>query len=83
VVGDRTGRLKAWFDANPVGFVVVRPDRYVAAAALAQHAPQVTSALAAALHLSPTDTDTSGASDAPRRRLPVAQPAAGAVAAIA
>jgi 3-(3-hydroxy-phenyl)propionate hydroxylase len=53
VIADRTGRLKAWFDANPVGFTVLRPDRYVAAAALAQQAPAVTTALAAALHLSP------------------------------
>jgi 3-(3-hydroxy-phenyl)propionate hydroxylase len=51
VVGDRTGRLKAWFDQHPVGFVVIRPDRYVAAAALAQDASRVTADLAAALHL--------------------------------
>jgi 3-(3-hydroxy-phenyl)propionate hydroxylase len=81
VIGDRTGRLKAWFDANPVGFVVVRPDRYVAAAALAQHAPGVVADLATALHL--TATSISGDSDAARRHLPVAQPAARAVAAVA
>ena len=40
VIGDPTGRLKSWFDTHPVGFVIVRPDRYVAAAALAQHAPR-------------------------------------------
>ena len=51
VIADRTGRLKTWFDAHLVGFVVLRPDRYVAAAALPP--PAVTSALAAALHLSP------------------------------
>ena len=34
VIGDATGRLKSWFDTHPVGFVIVRPDRYVAAAAL-------------------------------------------------
>ena len=51
VIGDATGRLKAWFDTHPVGFVVVRPDRYVAAAALAQDASRVTAALATALHL--------------------------------
>ena len=49
MIGDATGRLKTWFDTHPVGFVIVRPDRYVAAAALAQHAPSVTTALAAAL----------------------------------
>ena len=42
VIGDSTGRLKSWFDTHPVGFVIVRPDRYVAAAALAQHASSVT-----------------------------------------
>jgi 3-(3-hydroxy-phenyl)propionate hydroxylase len=75
VIGDATGRLKTWFDTHPVGFVVVRPDRYVAAAAVSQHAPSVTTALATALHLIPGD------SDAARPRLDVAQPAAGALAA--
>jgi 3-(3-hydroxy-phenyl)propionate hydroxylase len=75
VIGDPTGRLKTWFDTHPVGFVVVRPDRYVAAAAVSQHAPSVTTALATALHLIPGD------SDAARPRLDVAQPAAGALAA--
>ena len=48
VIGDSTGRLKSWFDTHPVGFVIVRPDRYVAAAALAQHASSVTTSLATA-----------------------------------
>jgi 3-(3-hydroxy-phenyl)propionate hydroxylase len=77
VIGDTDGRLKAWFDENPVGFVVLRPDRYVAAAALAQDAPRVTTALSAALSL------TTGAPDVPRTHLHVAQPVAGAVAAVA
>jgi 3-(3-hydroxy-phenyl)propionate hydroxylase len=51
VIGDAAGRLKSWFDTHPVGFVVIRPDRYVAAAALAQDASRVTTALATALHL--------------------------------
>jgi 3-(3-hydroxy-phenyl)propionate hydroxylase len=75
VIGDATGRLKTWFDTHPVGFVVVRPDRYVAAAAVSQHAPSVTTALATALSLTPGDPD------AARPRLDVAQPAAGALAA--
>jgi 3-(3-hydroxy-phenyl)propionate hydroxylase len=75
VIGDSTGRLKAWFDANPVGFVIIRPDRYVAAAALAQHASSVTTSLATALHL------TQGTSDDARPGRHVAQPAAGALAA--
>jgi 3-(3-hydroxy-phenyl)propionate hydroxylase len=75
VIGDATGRLKSWFDNHPVGFVIVRPDRYVAAAAVSQHAPSVTTALAAALSLTPGD------SDAARPLLDVAHPAARAVAA--
>jgi 3-(3-hydroxy-phenyl)propionate hydroxylase len=75
VIGDATGRLKSWFDTHPVGFVVVRPDRYVAAAALSQHASSITTALATALHL------TSGDHHDARPLLDVAQPAVGAVAA--
>jgi 3-(3-hydroxy-phenyl)propionate hydroxylase len=75
VIGDATGRLKTWFDTHPVGFVIVRPDRYVAAAAVAQHAPSVTTALATALSLTPGDHH------AARPLLDVAQPAAGVVAA--
>jgi 3-(3-hydroxy-phenyl)propionate hydroxylase len=81
VVGDHTGRLKAWFDTHPVGFAVIRPDRYVAAAALNQHARQVTADLAAALGLPRTATVTPGATDVPRPLLPVAQPVAGVVGA--
>jgi 3-(3-hydroxy-phenyl)propionate hydroxylase len=51
VIDDSTGRLKAWFDTHPVGFAVIRPDRYVAAAAIAQDAARVSAALADALHL--------------------------------
>jgi 3-(3-hydroxy-phenyl)propionate hydroxylase len=80
VIGDSTGRLKQWFDTHPVGFVIVRPDRYVAAAALAQHAPSVTASLAAAIHLSSPQFTLGDHHDA-RPRLDVAQPAAGALAA--
>jgi 3-(3-hydroxy-phenyl)propionate hydroxylase len=75
VIGDATGQLKAWFDSHPVGFVLIRPDRYVAAAALAQHAPSVTQSLATALSLTPGDDHVAR----PGRN--VAQPAAGALAA--
>ena len=54
MIGDSTGRLKSWFDTHPVGFVIVRPDRYVAAAALAQHGSTVTTSLATAIHLTLT-----------------------------
>lgn len=46
VVGDTTGRLKQWFDTRACGVVLLRPDRFVAAACLSQQAPQ---ALRAAL----------------------------------
>jgi 3-(3-hydroxy-phenyl)propionate hydroxylase len=38
IVGDTTGALKDWFDRRACGFVVLRPDRFVAAASLAQQA---------------------------------------------
>jgi len=75
VIGDATGRLKSWFDTHPVGFVIVRPDRYVAAAALAQHAASVTTSLAAALHLTSGDTHDA------RTLRDVAQPPAGTLTA--
>jgi 3-(3-hydroxy-phenyl)propionate hydroxylase len=80
VIGDPTGRLKSWFDTHPVGFVIVRPDRYIAAAALAQHGSSVVSSLAAAIHLSAPQTTPGDHHDA-RPRLDVAQPTAGALAA--
>jgi 3-(3-hydroxy-phenyl)propionate hydroxylase len=51
VIGDRTGRLKGWFDQHLVGVAFIRPDRYVAAACLAQDASRVTTSLAAVLSL--------------------------------
>lgn len=48
VVGDTTGRLKSWFDTRACGVVVLRPDRFVAAAALAQQASEALSATLAA-----------------------------------
>ena len=51
VIGDRTGRLKAWFDQHLVGVAFIRPDRYVAAACLAQNASRVTNNLGTALSL--------------------------------
>lgn len=49
VVGDTTGRLKQWFDTRPVGAVLLRPDRFVAGACLAQQVPQLVDAALAAL----------------------------------
>jgi 3-(3-hydroxy-phenyl)propionate hydroxylase len=73
VIGDSSGRLKSWFDTHPVGFVIIRPDRYVAAAALAQHSSSVVSSLANAVHL--------GDHHVARTCLDVAQPAVGTLAA--
>jgi 3-(3-hydroxy-phenyl)propionate hydroxylase len=41
VVGDLTGRLKAWFDDQPGSFVVLRPDRFVAGMGLAYDASRL------------------------------------------
>jgi 3-(3-hydroxy-phenyl)propionate hydroxylase len=49
VVGDSTGALKQWFDHNPSAVLFLRPDRFVAAACIAQHAPEVSRALVEAL----------------------------------
>ena len=51
VVGDATGALKKWFDGQRSSVLFLRPDRFVAAACVAQHAPEVSRALAAALSL--------------------------------
>jgi 3-(3-hydroxy-phenyl)propionate hydroxylase len=40
VVGDTTGALKDWFDVRACGLVVLRPDRFVAAASLTRQATQ-------------------------------------------
>lgn len=53
VVGDPTGALKRWFDVRPTSVVVLRPDRFVAAAGLAQDAGRMVDALAEAVHLLP------------------------------
>ncbi|KMO80664.1 3-(3-hydroxyphenyl)propionate hydroxylase [Mycolicibacterium chubuense] len=51
VVGDRSGALKSWFDASTDSVLFLRPDRCIAAACIAQRAPEVSQALFAALHL--------------------------------
>lgn len=48
VVGDTTGRLKSWFDTRACGVLMLRPDRFVAAAALAQQASEALGATLAA-----------------------------------
>ncbi|KGI69212.1 bifunctional 3-(3-hydroxy-phenyl)propionate/3-hydroxycinnamic acid hydroxylase [Mycolicibacterium rufum] len=51
VVGDRSGALKCWFDATSESVLFLRPDRCIAAACIAQRAPEVSQALFGALHL--------------------------------
>ena len=46
VVGDVDGDLKRWFDRNPVGVVVIRPDRIVAGASFAQQSDRLAAAVA-------------------------------------
>lgn len=53
VVGDVTGALKRWFDTRPTPVVVLRPDRFVAAACLVQETSATLDALARAAHLRP------------------------------
>lgn len=45
VVGDLDGSLKGWFDTRGMGVVFLRPDRFVAAACLAQNAPRALDSL--------------------------------------
>ncbi|WP_431190381.1 bifunctional 3-(3-hydroxy-phenyl)propionate/3-hydroxycinnamic acid hydroxylase [Janibacter cremeus] len=49
VVGDTDGSLKGWFDRSAMGVVFLRPDRFVAAACLAQESGRALSALRVAM----------------------------------
>lgn len=51
VAGDRTGHLKSWFDDRPTPVLVIRPDRFVAGASLAQDAGVTLEAVARAAYL--------------------------------
>jgi len=51
IVGDSTGALKRWFDGQRSSVLFLRPDRFVAAACVAQHAPETSRALSEALAL--------------------------------
>lgn len=80
VIGDRTGALKAWFDVHTESVLFVRPDRCIAAACIAQRAPEISEGLFAALHLTGGAHLTQGGGtdgEKPDRAvLHVAQPAA-------
>lgn len=51
VAADIDGRIKRWFDDRPTPVLFLRPDRFVAAAGIAQDAPAALSALFAAAHV--------------------------------
>ncbi|MGF2945102.1 bifunctional 3-(3-hydroxy-phenyl)propionate/3-hydroxycinnamic acid hydroxylase [Mycobacterium sp. Lab-001] len=73
VVGDRSGGLKSWFDTHEESVLFLRPDRCVAAACIAQRAPELSAALLDVLTLTPGGGEVQ--SDA-GSVLYVAQPAA-------
>jgi 3-(3-hydroxy-phenyl)propionate hydroxylase len=70
VVGDRTGALKKWFDVNTDSVLFLRPDRCIAAACIAQLAPETSESLFDVLCLTQR-----GGNDATGPLLHVAQPA--------
>ncbi|MBV8348554.1 MAG: bifunctional 3-(3-hydroxy-phenyl)propionate/3-hydroxycinnamic acid hydroxylase, partial [Mycolicibacterium sp.] len=51
VVGDRSGALKAWFDAHAESVLFLRPDRCIAGACIAQLAPELSASLFKVLYL--------------------------------
>lgn len=51
VAGDPDGVLKNWFDVRACGLVILRPDRFVAAASLTQQASQALAAVVRAASL--------------------------------
>jgi 3-(3-hydroxy-phenyl)propionate hydroxylase len=72
IVGDRTGALKTWFDGHAESVLFLRPDRCIAAAGIAQLAPELSDKLAAVLHLTPGGSHENATGPV----LHVAQPAA-------
>ena len=72
IVGDRTGALKTWFDVHAESVLFLRPDRCIAAAGIAQLAPELSDKLAAILHLTPGGSHENATGPV----LHVAQPAA-------
>ncbi|WP_083884422.1 bifunctional 3-(3-hydroxy-phenyl)propionate/3-hydroxycinnamic acid hydroxylase [Nocardia higoensis] len=70
VVGDRTGALKSWFDAQRDSVLFLRPDRAIAGSTIAQLAPDLSAELLHTLSL------TTGGPDAAGSVLRLAQPSA-------
>ena len=80
IVGDRTGALKAWFDAHRESVLFLRPDRCIAGASIAQLAPELSSQLVDALSLKVGGGDFQSANGSV---LYVPQPAAESARAVA
>jgi 3-(3-hydroxy-phenyl)propionate hydroxylase len=78
VVGDRAGDLKAWFDTHNESVLFLRPDRCIAAACIAQLAPELSATLFDVLTLTP-----GGGNRAASRVLYVPQPATESARAVA
>jgi 3-(3-hydroxy-phenyl)propionate hydroxylase len=60
VVGDRAGQFKSWFDSQEESVLFLRPDRFVAAACVAQRARETAAALDGALSLTNRPESPSG-----------------------
>jgi 3-(3-hydroxy-phenyl)propionate hydroxylase len=76
IVGDRTGALKAWFDAHAESVLFLRPDRCIAGACIAQLAPELSASLFEVLCLSKGGNEAHDSHERDRAVLHVAQPAA-------
>ncbi len=75
IVGDRSGALKAWFDAHTDSVLFLRPDRCIAGACIAQRAPELSASLFKVLHLTQGGGSSSHGGDTDRL-LYVPQPTA-------
>ena len=71
IVGDRSGGLKAWFDAHTESVLFLRPDRCIAGACIAQRASEVSASVFKALYVT-----AGGGNGAASSVLYVPQPAA-------
>ncbi|WP_099023803.1 bifunctional 3-(3-hydroxy-phenyl)propionate/3-hydroxycinnamic acid hydroxylase [Mycolicibacterium palauense] len=77
VVGDRTGALKKFFDVHAESVLVLRPDRCIAGACIAQRAPELSAQIFAELTLrAPSPVEGGENNGATGPVLHVAQPAA-------
>lgn len=61
IVGDETGALKRWFDTRATAMLVLRPDRFIASAGLAQDTSRALRAVAQAAALNVSDVASESA----------------------